>query len=303
MNLEETIAYFNKYPYRMRNGAGYLAKRCKTSESIIKQARDMVRKQNNTIKFPKILLFDLEMAPMKAYVWDRWEQNISLEQTISETFILCYSAKWLYSDTVFSDKLLPGEIKTGYDYKLVNALWYLLNEADIVIAYNGIKADIPWLYSRFLVYGMPPVKPFITIDPYRTVKQKFGFSSNKMDAVAGYLGLSRKLPTSFSLWRRCMEGYMNAILEMQEYNIQDVKVLEEVYLKLRPWIKNHPNIDNFIEDDVCPFCGKKHHTLIENKYYYTSVNKYPLYRCNECGGVFRGRKAIKNETKNLVCAH
>lgn len=303
MNLEETIEYFNKYPYRMRNGAGYLAKRCHTTENVVKQAKNAVRNNLKPNKLPRILLFDLEMAPMKAYVWDRWDQNISLDQTISETFILCYSAKWLYSEDIYTDKLFPNEIKDCNDYRLVNKLWYLLNEADIVIAYNGIKADIPWLFSRFLVYDMPPVKPFVTIDPYKTVKQKFGFSSNKMDAVAGYLGLSKKLPTTFGLWKRCMECDMNAMLEMQEYNVQDVKVLEEVYLKMRPWIKNHPNIDNFIENDVCPFCGKKHFMPIQNKYYYTSVNKYPLYRCPDCGGVFRGRKAVKTNTSNLICAH
>ena len=51
---------------------------------------------NKTNKFPKILLFDVETAPMRAYVWGRWKQNISLNETISEWYMLCWSAKWLY---------------------------------------------------------------------------------------------------------------------------------------------------------------------------------------------------------------
>ena len=50
----------------------------------IEQLREMVYKE----QFPKILIFDIETAPMRAYVWKRYKENISLEQTISESFML-----------------------------------------------------------------------------------------------------------------------------------------------------------------------------------------------------------------------
>ena len=90
---------------------------------------------NKTNKFPKILLFDVETAPMRAYVWGRWKQNISLNETISEWYILCWSAKWLYSNTIMYDKLTSEEAINQNDKRIVTNLWKLVDEADIVIAY------------------------------------------------------------------------------------------------------------------------------------------------------------------------
>ena len=87
---------------------------------------------NNNKAFPKILLFDVETAPMRAYVWGRWKQNISLNETISEWYMLCWSAKWLYSNTVMHDKLTSVEAINQNDKRIVTNLWKLIDEADIV---------------------------------------------------------------------------------------------------------------------------------------------------------------------------
>jgi hypothetical protein len=87
---------------------------------------------------------------------------------------------------------------------------------------------------------------------------------------------------------------------MLKYNKKDVVILEEVYLKLRPWIKNHPNMGNLAGDmDVCANCGSEDITLIPDKYYHTSVGKYPLFRCNKCNAISRGRKKV-NESPNTA---
>ena len=119
---------------------------------------------NKTNKFPKILLFDVETAPMRAYVWGRWKQNISLNETISEWYILCWSAKWLYSNTIMYDKLTSEEAINQNDKRIVTNLWKLVDEADIVIAYNGKKADIPWMNTRFIINGLKPPSPYYIID-------------------------------------------------------------------------------------------------------------------------------------------
>ena len=98
-----------------------------------------------------------------------------------------------------------------------------------------------------------------------------------------------------------MEGDEKALSYMLKYNVQDVVVLEEVYLKLRPWIRNHPNVGNWLDLDgpVCSNCGHTELELIEDKYYYTSIGKYNLYRCPECGAISRGRRT---QNKNTIAA-
>lgn len=253
-------------------------------------------------KIPKILIWDCETAPMKAFVWSRWKQNVYLEQTISEWFFLSFSAKWLYSGEVISDVLTPQEVKNEDDSRIVKKLWKLLDEADVVVAHNGIKFDIPKANSRFIINGLKPPRPYHVVDTKVVAAKQFGFSSNKLDALCEYFGIEHKMGTDFSLWKHCMEGDEKSLKYMEKYNRKDTVILEEVYLRLRPWIKNHPNVGNFFNEDkpICSCCGSDNLTELDS-YYYTQVGQYKLYRC-ECGALSRGRKSVKNKdvNKNLI---
>lgn len=288
-DIEEIIQKFKEKTYFKKMGNKNIAKRLHKKVEDVIAARKII---NGEPKKLKVLIFDLETAPMKAYVWGRWNQNISLDATISEWFIICWSAKWLYSDEVLGDVLTKEEILQEDDSRVVKSLYDIINKADIIVAHNGNRADIPWMNTRFILNGLGPTKPYFSIDTCSISKKNFGFSSNKLDALATYFGFSNKIETSFKLWKGCLNGDEESLKYMLEYNKMDVKILEEVYLKLRPWIKNHPNMSNLLDEDCCPFCGKNSLKEVENEYYYTNVNKYKLYRCDSCKGVSRGRKAV-----------
>ena len=267
----------------------------------IEQLREMVRKEE---KLPKILIFDIETAPMQAFVWKRYKENISLDQTISESFMLCWSAKWLYDETVMGDVLTSTEAVLEDDKRIVTSLYNLINEADIIVAYNGRNFDIPYMNQRFLVYGFPPYVPVHVVDPYETAKSVFRFSSNKMDNIATQLGLQNKIKTDFLLWKRCLGGDAEALNEMLTYNKQDVVVLEEIYCRTLPWIKNHPNISNYMENKIsCVKCGSENLVKL-NRYFFTPSGRYELYRCKSCGAIFRGKKNLNKETVPFInCSH
>lgn len=252
---------------------------------------------------PKVLIFDIETAPMIGYVWGRWNQNIALDQTVSEWFMICWSAKWLYTTDIMGDVLTPEEAKAQDDSRIVKHLWELVNEADIVIAYNGLKFDVPRMNTRFLACGLQPPKPYIVIDPIKTMKSRFALSSNKLDSLAILFGIDVKLHTDFELWKNCMYGDTEALSYMLKYNKKDVDILEEVYIRLRPWIVNHPNISNIMDKDICPFCGYEKDGIELDGFYYTGVNYYKLYRCPECGAVYRSRlpeKGYKPKCSTIV---
>lgn len=303
MTREELVKLMEEKPYLRRMGSGKLSKRYRCTKEDILFAKKKVFSYNVN-RIPRILILDLEMAPMRAYCWKRWKENISLDQTISDNFILCWSAKWLFDNNIYSASLTPEEIAHEDDSRITTNMWCLLNEADIVVAYNGRKADMPWLNSAFLRAGLVPPKPFFLVDPYDVVKRSFGFTCNKMDAIAGYLGIQHKLDTNFELWKDCMEGNEAAMGYMVKYNQIDVKILEEIYLKLRPWITRHPNIANILDMDVCPICGSENY-VETGEYYYTTTGKYKLYRCNDCGSIFRSRKAEPREkcVTSVICGH
>ena len=265
------------------------------------ELKDLVSKDNQA---PKILIFDIETAPMQAFVWKRYKENVSLEQTISESYMICWSAKWLYSEEVLGDCLSSCEALLEDDRRVVKSLYDLICQADIIVAYNGRTFDIPYMNQRFLVYGFPPYVPTHVIDPYETAKTIFRFSSNKMDNIATQLGLQNKIKTDFNLWKGCVAGDKKCLNDMLTYNKQDVVVLEEIYCKLMPWIKNHPNISNYFEDkNCCVRCGSKNITKL-NRFFYTPSGKYELYRCKKCGGIFRGKKNLNKEAVPfIVCSH
>lgn len=303
MTLDEVVLRFKEKPYLLNMGKGRLSRWFKCSPTTIIEAKKLVKSKNTTdVKLPKILIFDVETAPMKAFVWGRWNQNISLDATISEWFMLCWSAKWLYSNEVINCRLTAEEAVEENDYRIVKELWKLIDEADVVVAYNGKRADVKWMNTRFIVHRLDPPKPYFIVDPCEVARKTFGFSSNKLDALAGYFNIPHKLETSFELWKNCIEGDEEALGYMSKYCGKDVTLLEEVYLIMRPWIKGHPNMGNLVssETPICSTCSSNSLELIKDKFYYTSVGKYHLYRCKDCGAVSRGRINLNRNTNKVI---
>ena len=302
MTKKEVIEVFRVKPYMLIMGANKLSKQLKTDANIIREARNSIRKESNKIVAAysapanslKVLFLDVETAPMIGYWWSRWNQNLGLDQTVSEWFILSWSAKFGGDDKMYKGVLTSEEAKSEDDSRIMIDLWNLLNQVDCVVTHNGIKFDHKKINTRFILNGLPPTRPFRIIDTLKVVKENFAFSSNKLDNLLIQFGLDRKLDTNFKLWKDCMAGDEIALARMSEYNDWDVISLEKAFIRLKPWVKNFPNyvLYNDIEDiDVCPTCGSKH--LFEDGTYTTVANRYQLYRCNECGSISRRRKADK----------
>lgn len=300
--IEKVLSLFRRKSYLVIMGAKKVSNIYDVSIEDVIEARKIYHREKKKIKKANILIFDIETAPLRAYVWSRWKQNIYLDQTISEWFMICWSAKWLDSEEVFSECLTPDEIKEEKDNRIVKQLWSLIDQADIVIAHNGKRFDVPKMNSRFIMAGLPPTSTYIQIDTREVAAKQFGFSSNKLDALAGYFNIEHKDGTNFELWADCMKGNQEALDYMESYNRKDVVILEKVYLKLRPWIKNHPNIGLYQEKDnmVCPTCGSKD-LKEDGSFYYTSANKYKIMRCS-CGAISRMRNTSypKDKKKNLI---
>jgi RNase H-like protein len=281
--------------------------RCKHRHSAFSHPKCYLKYLNGgelPAKLPKVLVFDIETSPLKAFVFQKsiWKANITDDQVISEWYMLCWSAKWLFDDEILSQRLAGREALGENDKRIVGGLWKLLDEADIVIAHNGDSFDIPNMNTRFIVQGYLPPSPYQTIDTKSVASKQFGFTHNSLDGLAKLFGLGEKKTTDFDLWKRCTDGDDEALEYMQEYNKGDVSLLEELYLKLRPWIKGHPNMGLYVDStqSVCPNCGSTELSYT-GKFYYTQTGKYETFRC-KCGAFGRSRKSSveKEVRENLV---
>jgi hypothetical protein len=237
----------------------------------------------------KLLLLDIETSPNTAYVWGIWQENIPLARLIESSKVLCWTAKWYGEDEIYFQSTYKTKEKT-----MLKRIHKLLDAADAVITYNGNKFDLLVLNKEFFLNGLSPPAPYKSVDLYKTVKSKFRFVSNKMDYVCQQLGIGKKVETDFSLWVRCMQGDPTAWKHMEEYNINDVLMLEGLYDKIKPWIKGHPNHSVHTSSLVCPRCGGDH---IQSRGFTTlQAHKYRRLQCTSCGHWFRSNKAEKQET-------
>jgi DNA polymerase elongation subunit (family B) len=225
----------------------------------------------------RVLAIDIETSPCVADVWDLWNQNIGLAQLRESSELLCFAAKWLDDPRMFFySKWFDGQ------QGMVQAAHDLLNEADAVLHYNGKKFDIPYLNKEFLLAGLTPPKPYEQVDLWATVKKRFRFPSTKLDYVSRALGFEGKVKHSgHELWVKVMADDGKAQDEMELYNKQDVLLLEQLYVKLLPWLDAHPNAALRDKNAKCVHCGKD--ALVEREPAYSAVSKFRQYQCTGCG--------------------
>lgn len=243
----------------------------------------------------KILLVDIETAPNLAYTWGHYDQNIIAVER--DWFILSFAYQWLGEDTVHV-RALPNykgyKARPSDDKALIAELRELLDAADIIVAHNGDSFDIKKINVRILVHNLAPPSPYKTVDTLKVAKKRFKFDSNKLSFLCGVLGIGGKVPTpGFALWKGCMEGDPEAWKLMMEYNAQDVHLLREIYLRLRPWAETHPDVNLYgdrpepdKDKPLCPSCGSDH---TQKRGVYTALSrKYQRWNCQGCGRWFKG---------------
>jgi hypothetical protein len=252
-------------------------------------------------KGPKVLVFDIETAPILGYVWKLWDNDLALNQVESDWYILSWSAKWLNdpeSKVMYMDQRNAKNIED--DKKLLKKIWHLLDEADIVITQNGKSFDHKKLNARFILNGFQPPSSYKHIDTKLIAQKHFGFTSNKLEYMSDklctkYKKLKHGKFSGFEMWKQCLAGNLEAWKEMEIYNKHDVLALEELYRKLIPW-DNGVNF-NLYHDDCTNTCKCGSSLFIKNGFYYTSSGKYQKYRCKSCGAESRDRINLFSKEK------
>lgn len=246
----------------------------------------------------KIALLDIETAPNLGYTWGKWEQNVIAFETM--WYMLSFAWKWLGEDKITCIGLCDyNTYKPGStdDKKLLKDLWKVFDEADVIVAHNGDAFDIKKSNARFIIHDLKPPSMYKTVDTLKLAKKHFKFESNKLDDLGEYLEVGKKLPNAgFSTWKGCMAGNPDAWELMKEYNIQDVRLLEQVYLKLRPWATTHPDLNIYSHAKNCPTCQSSKVQRRGLAYAKTVVRQ--RWHCQSCGSWYSGKLVKQSEIGN-----
>lgn len=238
---------------------------------------------------PKILIYDIETSLMLMGGFGIWDQNISLDHILEDWHIISIAWKW-YGDK----KVHATYTNTRDDSKVCEEFFKVLMEADVIVAHNGDRFDIKKLETRFIANNTGVLPKIKSIDTLKIAKQRFKFTSNRLDYIAKFLGVGAKMETSKGLWMEVLRGNKKAVKEMVAYNKVDVTVLENVFKKLLPYIDGHLNYNMYTEDEVCRNCGSLN--LQSRGFSITKSGKYRRYQCMSCATWMQGKTNLKKTT-------
>ncbi len=244
-------------------------------------------------KGPKIIVYDLETSPMVTYNFERFDQNIGLEQIKEDWTILAWGAKWLgdpKSKAIYRDTRNKKDVRDDKD--IVKELIELLEQADICITHNGDKFDIKRLNARALLHGLPPYKHPASTDTYKESKKVFSLTSHSLDYASAnvntkYKKLKHEEFPGLSLWKEVLKGNKKAWRVMQKYCLHDVFATEEYFTKIQGWIKTQ-NLSCYF-DDAAIRCRCGSSNIYKKGFVYTDSGKFQGYKCKDCGKRPKGR--------------
>lgn len=230
----------------------------------------------------KRLFFDIESAPNIGFFWKSgFKLQIGPQNIIKERAIICICYKW---EEEKEAHFLTWDSKQN-DKKMLQQFAKVLNSADEIIGHNGDRFDLPWVRTRCLKYGIEMYPKYITIDTLKIARSKFNFNSNKLDYIAGYLGIGHKIKTDFNLWTDIvLHKDKKAMDAMVKYCKMDVILLEKVFKALSSHIdhKTHYGVLFGQDRGSCPECGSNE-LVVNNKRISASGLVKFQFRCKICG--------------------
>lgn len=182
----------------------------------------------------KRLFFDIETSPNIVFSWRvGYKINLDSENIINERAIICICYKWEGEDKVHSLRW-----NKGCDKEVLQKFSKVLDSADEIIGHNSDKFDVKWVRARCIFHRIPLSPKFNSLDTLKFSRAGFNFNSNKLNYIAQFLGIGKKLETGgFGLWKDIvLHNSKEALDKMVTYCQKDVILLEEVYQELKNYV-------------------------------------------------------------------
>lgn len=233
-----------------------------TPTQRLKSANDLWRKYKKKVSKlsspSKVLIFDIETSRVRGDMWWSGKQFVNGNSLISEGKIITIAYKWLGEDKIHAVKW----DKNNCDKQLMRDFIKVYNQADMVIGYNNDRFDNKYLNARAMKFNLDIDVSIKSFDIMKQSKRLFRLPSYSMNYLAKYTGVATKLQHSgLEMWNNIQYGTKKEAKKsmklMLKYNIQDIIVTEQVYLRVRKYMKNpiHIGVLQGKEKTTCTCCG------------------------------------------------
>jgi len=209
--------------------------------------------------------------------------------------VFCIGWKWLGEGQTSLIKIRDTkEYKTDVtdDRGVIDAFRPVMEKADYQVTWYGERFDFPFVNTRALCNDQRPLPLVPHADGWLTAKKKLKFQSNRLDGISRAIPVAPeatralKLPIEPKDWVRAKAGYVDALKQVEAHCVADVEVLEKVYLALRPFSSNPPNLSkvNHPNVDGCPACGGV--SVQRRGFNVTTFGRVQRCHCQTCGHWF-----------------
>lgn len=246
------------------------------------------------INGPRIVLFDLETLPdfeeaMKYWVGLSSYPGLTLKANITS---ICCAGWKVYGEN-------PVSCINAWDFpewlddvnddlKLVKAIASVLEGADCVVTHNGKRFDWKFLQTRLLIHKLPPLPKILHVDTCSVAKSNLLLFNNRLNTLGDSLTSEQKMEhEGWKLWVKTRDRDPAAMKTMEEYCKQDVLLLEKVFTRLKPFVKEIPNFNIFrdLDREGCPNCESLE--IVKGGLRYERNGVMQRWSCKKCFTPFK----------------
>ena len=280
-------------------------------------------------KETKVLFYDIETAPLKAWIFRPGEQRISpksLDKAHDNYHII--SIQYCWNDGKPGKYLSWGlghEVETEEMIKRFDAI---VKSADLVIGKNNKRFDDKHVNAQRMLSQLPVEAPWLdaTDDLERQFRKHFYMASQSLDYISGQLGLGGKVKMELQDWidivdwkkLKQLESVVgnklikdvsiiefnrsycevnragkNAFEKMMKYGVKDVEDTRAVWAYAESYIKPKFNQAKFKSLGLaCVNIGCGSQDLIKNGTRMSGTVLYQNFFCKKCNR-YAGRSPVR----------
>lgn len=234
---------------------------------------------------PKVLIWDIETTNLNA----------------SFGTVLAIAYKWLGDNKTHVMTILDYSKKGMLDDKpLIEDFKEIYSQAHYTVAHYGKRFDLRMIQTKCLKHKLGPLPEIPMMDTCDTAWRNFKLHSNRLGAWIEYLGCKHeKMPMRTDDWLHAAHGCPKAMKAVKLRAQEDVLGLEEIYLAMRPWMKDEPIHAMFSgKHGGCISCGNI--VLQRRGFHVSRSRRYQRYQCQKCKKWQRARTADKEIRAELV---
>jgi hypothetical protein len=264
------------------------------------------------IRQPKLLAYDIECTGILGYSYGVWDTNI--HKVIEQPILLSFSYAWVDVNRLNEPDYMPKikcvtlantdtyKVDPKNDKLLIEQLYRLFSEADLTLGHNSKQFDDKMANMFFIKHKMKPVVPHQQLDTKLIAKQIMRLPSYSLNYLSGFLDRGAKTETTHAdLWFDSIGGGKEGIKAMKKmaiYNNQDVRLTIADFKDLYPWYRSPVNLLRLANlEYACPHCMSFNYHQEGTR--PSGTGRYQRYQCNDCGGWFSERTAIRKSDGDI----